>query len=235
MTDSKNETLTPGTETHTSTTKNSTLKNSVVIVLQTALAQRLIHGTWQYHRMGLKQFDQAMRQLWLGAKGNDPYADWFLLKTYDAYRRAQKTFQNMEQQCKTILQNLRGFEVTVCSNDQPQKYTLSFKTPFGNMGATLLSDLDYLLCSMVTVKRLGLAHQLQALSVQHLVDTLQTVFETPRAWRHSNLTRDDLLAGTEKALAAKARWGELPPAIFKRSIKFAYWPLIISGVPLEKT
>lgn len=200
------------------------------ITLRTNIAQQFIDNGWQTRRLGLMQYDILVRRVWYAAKADDPYADWTLLKTYDAFQKGRVEFQKIKQHCLNSLDTLSAFEVAIYKHEHLKKYELSFATPYGNMGAVLLSDFDSTICHLLTVKRLGLAIQLKKFTQNHCIHTLQTLFETPRTWRRLPLTRADIRQKTALAEQAQARWGKCPQGIFARTLKFAYWPRR-NGVP----
>ncbi len=60
------------------------LRSEAKIVIQTRQAQKLVKGRERREGVqpiiGMLSFGRRMKQLWLSAQHDDPYADWYLLQ-----------------------------------------------------------------------------------------------------------------------------------------------------------
>lgn len=199
------------------------LSTDVTITLHTNIAQSLFKGSWRPGKMGLLQFSSAIIHIWNAARNDDPYADWYLLKTYQALCDARENLNVIEAQLTPYLNNLRGITIGSCSSVKPIQHPLQFSTPFGFMGAYLIADFDYVLRQHLMLERLGIPLK-EDITIKRLVELVQKVFSVPRGWQQTGVTRKDVLESTLKAVHAKEKLGEIPPAILNKEIKFAFLP-----------
>lgn len=193
------------------------------LVLHTKSAQRLYDGEWKHGRMGLLQFASAITILWKCSKQDDPYAEWYLLKIYEALQEASTKLKHYESTLKEQLNNLRGFEIGLMSHPTPLKQPLRFASPFAFMAATLIEQVDYINRQLFTIQRMGIMPN-EKLMPRDLLRELQTIFQLPRHWRYTGVTRNDIEQNNQKAQKAKELFGELPPAILNKEIRFAFFP-----------
>ena len=73
------------------------LQGQAWLTLQTRQAQRLIRGrpaaAGKPAIIGLFGFADRLRGIWQGARQDDPYADWWLVKIEDALEAAEQVIQ----------------------------------------------------------------------------------------------------------------------------------------------
>jgi len=214
-------------ETHFQKEEKPTPKNFLTadfqLVLHTQIAQRLYDGDWKYGRMGLLQFASAITILWKSSKQDDPYAEWYLLKIYDALQEAKNKLKHLELKLTEQLSQLRGFEIGLMSHPAPLKQPLRFASPFAFMAATLIEQVDYINRQLFTLQRLGLMPD-EKLLPKDLVREIQMIFQLPRQWKYTGVTRSDIVQNNQKAQKAKKLLGELPSAILNKEIQFAFLP-----------
>jgi integrating conjugative element protein (TIGR03761 family) len=193
------------------------------LILHTKVAQVLFDGEWKSGRMGLLQFAKLMTTLWKSSKHDDPYAEWYLLKTYESLQNARDKLKHYEITLQQQLNNLRGFEVELMTNPTPLKHPLRFVTPFAFMAAMLIEQLDYVNRQLFTLHRMGLLAD-ENLMPAHLMREVQAVFRLPKEWKYTGITRKDILEGNQKAEQAKKLLGDVPLAILNKEIQFAFLP-----------
>jgi integrating conjugative element protein (TIGR03761 family) len=196
------------------------LQMDAKILLHTRLAQSMFNYSWQHGKMGLLQFAKLTSTLWKAAHSDDPYADWILVKTYKALFHAQEKMKLLEEQLAVQLGQLRGITTMPILNASPIPYPLQFSTIFGFMGAALLADADYVLRQILTLKRLGIPVNEDMASINQVVKHLQDVFSIPRQWRHTGVTRKDMLEHNQKAQEAIVLFGEIPSSILNQITDF---------------
>ena len=68
------------------------LLGNVSFEIHTMDAQLLFSGYTDKNAVGLLQFAALMTTIWDAAEKDDPYADWYLLKTYDAIIQLRNQF-----------------------------------------------------------------------------------------------------------------------------------------------
>src|SRR5262249_50929173 len=163
----------------------------IYLTLHTKGAYSLFNGSWEYHRMGLLQFARLMHKLCLAARQDDPYAEMFLLKTYDNILAMKQRIKSIETHCEQALKAIKGFEITVFSNPKVHKMPLNFRTSFAYLGANLLTDLDYTLRQAHTLKQVGILLPKDKLPT-FLIPEMHRLFASSRKWHYSGITRKDI-------------------------------------------
>lgn len=201
------------------------LKAKITLELHCAQAQLLFHGKWQHGQRGLTQFAKLMSILWHAAKEGDPYAEWYLLKTHDEIYSVKEGFKAIEAYLDGRLQQLRGIEIKIYSNEEPLKKELFMVTPFGFLGAQLLVDFDYIIRKALTLKKLGIHLKPERYDNPSMLRALRKLFSFPSRWHRTSITREDVLANNEKAQKAVMLMGELPDAILHHKLDFPFKPV----------
>jgi len=201
------------------TKANSRLTHHVQLVLHTKIAQSLFDGSWGYQKMGLMQFSKVVQSLWQSSKNDDPYADWYLMKTQEQMLALREQLNKTEKHCQEKLAKLRGVEVEIFINPTPTKLPLHFYTPLCYMAAYLLADLDYVTRLVYTLKHLGFILE-KDLSPILFIGKLHDLFALPRKWKYTEVRRQDIRENNQKAQYAKSLMGELPLTILDKKIHF---------------
>ena len=208
---------------HQSKEKKARLSTNITISLHTRIAQSLFNGSWRLGKMGLLQFSTVIVNLWNAAKNDDPYADWYLLKTYQSLFEARENLKLIETQLMPYLNNLRGITIGSCISTQPVQHPLQFSTPFGFMGAYLIADFDHVLRQHLMLERIGIPLK-ENITIKSLVEFVQEAFSVPRRWRQTGVTRQDIRENSIKATHAKEILGEVPISVLNKEIKFSFLP-----------
>lgn len=191
------------------------------LTLHTRIAEALLNGDWDYGRMGLIQFARLTALLWKAYKEDDPYAEWTLLKTYEAIEMAKEKLKHDEILLQQQMANLRGFDIELFKNETPVKQPLLFSTPFAFMAAMLIERVDYINRQLLTLKHMGLLPE-ESIVQSQLMSRIQRVFTTARQWRYTGINRKDIYEDNLKAQRAKELFGEIPLAILNKEIQFAF-------------
>ncbi len=204
--------------------KKPYLRTNVTICLQTRLAQSLFSGVWKDGRMGLIQFYILTTSLWKAVKEDDPYAEWFLLKTYQALDEAKSEIKSIEMKLADKLNSVRGIVINESINANPVYKQLVFSNPFGYMGAYLIADIDFVFRQLVTMRKIGISNQEYESLVDKLNGVIQDVFLISKKWHATGVTREDIRVNSQKSQKAKSLMGELPESVLNKKIKFEFLP-----------
>lgn len=95
-----------------------------ILKIHTNIGQNLINGDWRIGKMGLIQFASLMNILQKATREDDPYAKWYLYKTFDALNNMQDKLQCFETSIHEQLNSLRGFDIEIYYNPTPLKSTI---------------------------------------------------------------------------------------------------------------
>jgi len=200
------------------------LRADIRIVLHTHRAQGFFNGSWKHGKMGLLQFAKVMSILWQAVKQDDPYAEWYLLKTYQAIHEAREKLKVIEKLLESSLNQIRGIEVSTSLSTHPVAHQLQFATPFGYMGAYLITDFDFVLRQVLLLEKMGIMTSQEDTSIKSLIQIIQEVFSLPRQWKHTGVTRLDIMEKNQKSEDVKVLLGELPESVLSKKIEFAFLP-----------
>ena len=194
------------------------LQGQAWLTLQTRHAQRLIRGrpaaADKPAIIGLFGFAERLRGIWQGARQDDPYADWWLLKTHDALVAAEQVLQTERLRIAEWLEALPALEVTLAESQKPYRTPLRFANPYAFRGARLLGDFDGIARGALTAAHVGLVDSDDAQRLLgHCGGKIRGVFCVPQGYRFLGVDRAALAQGTAKAELARKAMGAVPEEI----------------------
>jgi len=195
------------------------------IILHTPLAISLFHGSSENkQRIGVRQYAHLISKICEASKADDPYADWYLLKSYNEMNKAKIFFKSIEQQCQAKLKTVRGVELNLVSN--PTSVPLIFRTSFAFMAAYLLADLDYVTRQLMTLRKKGLYLD-EPVTFDALTKQFRSFISVAMGWKETGITRKDIKEKSENFLKLEndlKNFGDLPDEVMNKEIKFEFLP-----------
>ncbi len=85
------------------------LQGNVTLMIQTRQAQRLLKGRPKRGRQanipGLYPFSARMRAIWMAARQDDPYAEWYLIQVGERTEQTRMTLSRLQQPLQERLQS----------------------------------------------------------------------------------------------------------------------------------
>jgi integrating conjugative element protein (TIGR03761 family) len=205
-----------------SSTTNSKISKHHLLV-HTRLAENLWLGNKTEKKLGFLQFATALTTLHKAVRNDDPYAEWYLYKTYQHLINAQAELKGMETYAKSLLSQLRGIEVTLWENSEPKRFAMAFTNPLAMMAARyLIADADYIVRLLLTLEELGIIIDGDQLCRKKLKKTIYDVYHLPLKWKKLNVTREDIVKNNQNAKAAANYFGQIPEAILQHKIKYSF-------------
>lgn len=205
--------------------KPGALRNQASLEIQTRQAQFLLNGrTGKRGIIGLLQFSRIVGDIWLAAQQDDPYADWTLLRIEEAIDKARALIRKQSLATEKSLNTLGSMKIELARTQAPAIVELSFGTPYGFMGAYLLSDYDELARSVLTAQHCALVDRDRAGGlIRTGGNAVRGVYQLPTAWRRTDMTREEMHKGSDAAVNAAQLMGDLPVDVLemKRRAKFA--------------
>jgi integrating conjugative element protein (TIGR03761 family) len=195
-----------------------TLQGEAWLTLQTRHAQRLIRGrpaaADKPAIIGLFGFADRLRGIWQGARQDDPYADWWLLKIHDALVAAEQRIQAGQVTLAHRLASVPALEVTVAASRKPYRTPLRFANPYAYRGARLLADYDALARGVLTAAHVGLLDSDDAERLLgQCAGKIRGLFSVPQGYRFLGVDRAALAQGTAVAEQARKTLGEVPQEV----------------------
>ncbi len=191
------------------------LQGEAWLTLQTRHAQRLVRGrpaaADKPAIIGLFGFADRLRGIWQGARQDDPYADWWLIKIHTALEAAEQRIQAGQQTLAERLAASPALEVTVAASQKPYRTPLRFANPYAYRGARWLGEYDNLACGVLSAVHVGLMDKTDA---EHLLGQcagkLRALFCVPIGYRFLGVDRAAVAQGTAVAVQARKIMGEVP-------------------------
>ena len=209
------------------------LRGGAMLTLQTRQAQRLVKGRgYSADRpaiIGLIGFANLVRSVWHGARADDPYADWWMLKIHAALDQAEQELASMEQAIVGRLDGLGALEVASPASTKPARVSLNFSNPYAFRAARVIGMFDALVCKVLSARHVGLVAREEAEAMLHQGGrVVRRVLQSSVGYRFLDVTRRDLEQGTAKALQAVEAMGEVPEDVFTGSRRAPHAPTVLS-------
>jgi integrating conjugative element protein (TIGR03761 family) len=207
------------------------LQGTATLVIQTRQAQRLLRGRPGRRRQagipGLYPFSARMRTIWMAARQNDPDANGYLVQISKRIEETRLELGHLRQPLEERLHNVTGIEVEIARSTSPVHVPLHFATPYGYMGAYVISDFDQLVCAILTVRHVGLlVPDTGDQQIQRGAKLIRRVLTIPFGWRSLAVTRDDVRRNRQRAREAGEKMGDLPEDILAGTRRAPLAPVI---------
>ncbi len=188
------------------------------LTLQTHQALMLVHGREALPDkpaiVGLIGFADRLRVIWQGARSDDPYADWWLIRIDEAIRSVSDFVEAQQATVSSQLEQLSSIDVAVASSERPTRIRLQFASPYAYQAAGLLARYDELVCAVVTAAHVGLLGLERRQQIQHsCARKLRSLFMLPQTYRYLKLSRATVRARTGRTHEARKAMGEIPEDI----------------------
>ena len=198
--------------------KPGVLQGQVWLSVQTQQAQRLIHGRKAIPGkptiIGLVGFADRLRILWLAARRDDPYADWWLIQVHEAIESASASISRERAALDNRLAQMPGMEVSVAASTRPYRIQLQFANPYAYRGAQVLSEYDRLICTALTARHIGLLDGATYRQTQEsCARKLRALFLIPQGYRLLKIDRETVRLNKGRSSEARQLMGVVPEDI----------------------
>lgn len=215
------------------------LRSETSMTLQTRQAQKIVLGRKRSKGVepivGLLDFGRRLKLIWLSAEADDPYADWYLIKTEEALNETRLLVQEKSQWLNNVLDDMDNFNIQIATSLNPVHIPIYFQNPYGYMGAYLVSDYDALARSVFTVRHIGLIDRKTSESMLNSAGkAIRRTFNLAAQWKFTGIVRDDLLQQNQAAQRAVELFGDCPDEVLSK-VKRAKMAPIIKSKPKLRT
>jgi integrating conjugative element protein (TIGR03761 family) len=215
------------------------LRGEVWLTVQTYQAQSLIRGRRATDGkpaiIGLIGFADQLKSIWQAIRGDDPYADWWLLNVEQGLTETRSHLRHLQQRLDEIIALTASLEFTVAQSTRPQRVSLQFANPYAFRAAQLLGEYDRLMCTDLTFHHLGLDMPGDLVDlVARSGRRLRHVFALPQGYHNLDVCRRDVIEETPQFAKARARMGDIPDDILKGDRLPALRPVPFSRVDRQR-
>lgn len=205
------------------------LRSDAYLTVQTKQAQRLIEGRRADDHaaaiIGLTRFAALLRPVWNGARTDDPYADWWLVRVEDAIAESEQELIELKAHVEKALARRDGITIRVAESIEPLQVPLNFATPYSFRGAYLLALYDEVVRVILTARHV--AYLDRDRSEQLLDDAgrhVRRAYLSSAGYRFLGINRQDIALMTARAKEASDEMGTLPQEIIDRTLRPAHGP-----------
>jgi hypothetical protein len=192
------------------------------LVLHSWQSKHLFYGSWKPGKYGFIQFIKTINTLFQGFREGDPYAEFFLFKLDDLLVETKEKLKAIEAQLKAHLDELKGVEVKIYETNESFRREMVFRYPPSYMGGFLLGDFDYIIRLSLTLKKFGVYLDKSEFDSRALHQMFRVLYEFPKKWISTGVTRKDIFEETPTALRAEKIMGQVPKAILEQAITLPY-------------
>ena len=173
------------------------LRGGATLTLQTRQAERLVKGRGYTADkpaiIGLIGFAKLLRPIWHGARADDPYADWWMLKVDDALEHARERIEGADRELATRFQAMEAIDVASPTSLKPIRVALNFSNPYAFLGARLVGLYDGLVRTTLSARHVGLITREEAERALHLSGRqVRRAFLSPVGYRLTGVNRRDI-------------------------------------------
>lgn len=209
------------------------LRSDVWLTLQTRYAQLLVRGRDTKGKppiVGLIAFADRLRVIWHAAGANDPFADWWLIKTHDAIAAVDSRIKHERDALRQLADQNGAFVAVPAQMREPFRIKLQFASPYAYKAAQMLAQFDAFACESLTARHIGKVTRKRCVANIHSVASrIRGVFNIPMRFRHLGIDRDDPTSWEAKGEAAQQFMGQIPIDVLKGSRRAAFAPPIVLG------
>ncbi len=202
------------------------LRGHTALTINTRQAQRLFLGRpvkiqdgQQVHPgvIGVRRFATLVRQVIVGARADDPYADQCLIQLDHEFESATQSLMELQSHIEKKLKVRAAIDITVAVSIEPVSFPLRFGNQYAYRAAYLVADYDRVAAAALSAHHAALLPRLECEKLisrgQRLV---RRVFNVPFRYRFSGASRQDVVRMNACGVAALEKYGAIPEAILTR-------------------
>lgn len=210
------------------------LRGGATLTLHTRHAHWMVNGRGYAPGkpviIGLTGFANLVRSIWHGARGDDPYAHWWLLKVHEALEQAEAELRAADQDIGKRFATLGAIEVSAPVSVSPVRIALEFSNPYAFRAARLLGIFDGVARSILSAQHVGVLTQDEAWkALQRGGRHVRRALQSAVGYRATGITGLDVGQGSVKASQAQDAMGDVPADICAGARKAPYAPAAVAS------
>ena len=198
--------------------KVGVLQSQVALQVHTSQSVRLWQGRKpDYEKklpsiFGLQDFLFVTNLINKGSKRGDPYSDWFMLKVEEKIEQTKAVLNALNSRVDTIISMLpKALIFSETMSAQPAQFPFAARSHMGYQAVYILAQYDEIARKIVQAVQFGLIDLVIRNQLFEIGDhALRSLFTLVQRYRYSGITRLDLAQHNATAIAAIAKFGEVP-------------------------
>lgn len=207
------------------------------LTIETRMGQQMYHGRDRSkdkeYITGFNRFGSLMTGLYLRASQDDPYFDYWLIVIEDKMKESMLELESIKKQLEELLASNDKLQINVPHSVSPIKVALTFRNPYAFRAADLIIAFDDI-CKLLNAGRHTArltTSQFHALR-QRASKAVRSLFEKPLSYPTKGMivSREEYRQNTQKAQAAKKKYGSLDDDIIEGKKRGEFAPNIKSSV-----
>lgn len=192
------------------------------LTLHTTNAQNFFRGRIK-DSCSMAQFNRQVLAIQHAINHDDPFAEWVLLRVYDAIVQAHRKLHKIEVTLRQLLVPEEGMVFKLARHKQPKRYPVWFSMPYTRAVLYLFISYDRIVRSHLTLNNSGIKLTDTTKATLHAAgELLRHVLIKPQEWKKTNVTRDDVRNNTplaQEACLQYAALGVLPERVLAGTLR----------------
>ena len=214
------------------------LRTVVEITMHTRQAQRLIEGREgavdTVPIMGLQEFGQRCRNIWMASAQDDPWADAALLAIEDRLDRARETLAEYHAGIRKTLEQDDRVKIGSPHSSAPVTYRFEFAAAHAFQSLDLAVAYDKLAGDTLAAHHIGrISRKRSEATLAKGKAALRAAWDVARRYRRLDVTRTDVQADNEKAREVTTALGPVAEVVLQGKLLPQFGPVRASGTEDE--
>lgn len=211
--------------------ENTSIKSETIITFRSHQVINMVRGRKKKPGVeqitGLLVFGGLVRQVFQQSKGDNPYADLYLLTCEEKMDKLRLFLRSETISVEASLMSNKYVTVNEATVEEPYALTAAFATPYAYQVAYLMVQADDLICRLVQASHIAMIPKKEAdAKIRSICKRLRSVFASFNSWKSVVVTRSDIELNNQRAKKASEVFGGLviPAEILSGDLRGEYAP-----------
>lgn len=204
------------------------LNDKVTITLHTKQAYGIMKGRPADGKkpvvIGLFGFAGRTKEIFDAAKNDNPYADWWLIRTEEKIMSCRLVLKVLDELIKDRLGSIAG--ITIEFDDaSPATTELKFLSQYGHLVAHIITLYDTAMRSLISLRKIGQLDDVIETHRRICGRQIRGLLGFSYQYKSMKVSRSDMIDRTDKGIQAEKRLGSLPREILNSEKLPAFGPI----------
>lgn len=169
---------------------------------------------------GLLTFARIVGNIVNESSNDNPYADCCLISVETQFQKCRSLFAELRRQNQGLEATAKSMisQSSISLETEIKDLEINFRTPYGFIGASLLSEYDNLVQVSYELATCGLISNKQRdRIIRKATRSIRGVYHSVSAFKESGITRADIKENNELSASFSESYGDVPASILNRS------------------